>query len=125
MTACGLRARRRDPELFLAGTYMPLETETVPGTDAVAFARQHGDRTLVVVAPRLWSAVAATDRPFPLGADCWKISRVLLPPALAGRPFRNLLTGERLEPVRKQDEAWLFLARVFATLPVAILEAET
>jgi (1->4)-alpha-D-glucan 1-alpha-D-glucosylmutase len=123
VTASGLRARRRDPELFLAGTYTPLETETVPGADAVAFARQLDDRAIVVVAPRLWAGIAKPDRPFPLDADAWTISRVLLPPALAGRAFRNLLTGERLEPARKPDEAWLFLARVFATLPVAILEA--
>ncbi len=123
VTACGLRARRHDPELFQAGTYTPLEIETVPGTGAVAFARLCGDRAVLVVAPRLSSAVATPDQPFPLGAESWKISRVLLPPELGGRRFRNLLTGEHLEPARKQDEAWLFLARVFATLPVAILES--
>jgi len=121
VTTCGLRVRQRDPDLFLAGRYLPLEVESTPGADAVAFARVHEGRALVVVVPRLCAGVTTTERPFPIGAESWKISRLMLPEELAGRTFMNLLTGERMEPTRKQGESWLFLARIFATLPVAML----
>jgi len=124
LTACALHARRRDPDLFLRGDYVPLAVEDAPGEHAVAFARRHGTRAVVVVAPRLVATRSPTDAGLPLGPEAWKIARVVLPPDLAGRTFRNLLTGERLVPTRKDGESWLFLAKVFAVCPVGLLEAE-
>jgi hypothetical protein len=74
--------------------------------------------------PRLTAAAVPHERSLPLGPEVWGISRVLLPPDLAGLAWRNLFTGERLESVRKGNEAWLFLATVFGTCPVAVLRAE-
>ena len=48
----------------------------------------------------------------------------MLPPDLGAGAFRNLLTGERLEPARRNDERWLFLAQVFGVCPVGLLMAE-
>ena len=124
VTACALRARRRDPDLFLRGDYVPLEIDDAADAHAVAFARRHEGRALLVVAPRLVAGAVTPEHPRPLGPAVWKISRLRLPPDLAGRPFRNLLTGERLEPARKGTESWLFLAKVLGRCPVGILETE-
>jgi (1->4)-alpha-D-glucan 1-alpha-D-glucosylmutase len=48
LTACGLRRRREDPELFLEGAYVPLASEGKHAEKVVAFARTRGDRAFLV-----------------------------------------------------------------------------
>ena len=107
VTACGLRLRRSDPDLVLRGDYLPLEAEVTVSAGVVAFARMLEGRALVTIVPRLSGSLCSGEHAFPIGMDCWKTSRVLLPPALAGRSFRNLLTGERIEPARTVNQSWL------------------
>jgi len=123
LTARLLRARRHDPSVFLDGAYIPLQVDVpVPG-GALAFARVHGPRAIVVLVPRLVATLTGVARAYPLGRDCWRDSRALLPPDLAGRTFRNLLTGERLLPTAAAPGAWLPLAAVFERCPVGVLES--
>jgi hypothetical protein len=68
--------------------------------------------------------MCAPDRPFPLGGDAWKTSRIMLPPPLRERTFRHEITGAHVTPTRTNDSAWLFLGQVFETVPVGILTAE-
>jgi (1->4)-alpha-D-glucan 1-alpha-D-glucosylmutase len=120
VTAAGLRLRREKPELFLAGDYLPLETEvTVPG-NAIAFARLLGDDGVVVAAPRLFARMLGPDLRPPLG-ETWKTSRVLLPANLAGRTFRHEVTGAEIRPTIAGDQAWLFLGQLFEHVPVGVL----
>ena len=58
----------------------------------------------------------------PLGADCWKTSRVMLPPAFRDRVFRDIFTAE-IRPTMKSDDAWIFVGQIFDQLPVAMLRA--
>ncbi|HWP99845.1 MAG TPA: malto-oligosyltrehalose synthase [Vicinamibacterales bacterium] len=122
VTAAGLRLRRRLPALFLEGDYIPLEVESTVGADAVAFARVLGPRALIVVAPRLTARISGEQ--LPLGMDCWKTSRLLLPPDLAARSYRDELTGREPRIVRSRTSEWLFLGEVFDDCPVALLVAE-
>jgi (1->4)-alpha-D-glucan 1-alpha-D-glucosylmutase len=127
VTAAGLRLRRALPEVFLGGAYMPLTTEiTVPGS-AVAFARTadgEGDAPCVLfAAPRLCAGLVTSDRPLPLGGDCWKTSRMMLPHGLRQRTFRDEITGAEIRPTQGAESAWIFLGEAFQTLPVAILRA--
>jgi (1->4)-alpha-D-glucan 1-alpha-D-glucosylmutase len=120
LTAAGLRLRREKPDLFLAGDYLPLETDvTVPGS-AIAFARLHDGDGVLVVAPRLCARLFGENLRPPL-AESWKTSRVLLPPALAGRSFRHELTGIEIRPTVAGEQAWIFLGEVFEHVPVGIL----
>jgi (1->4)-alpha-D-glucan 1-alpha-D-glucosylmutase len=124
VTAQALRLRKSRPDLFLEGDYVPLALDvTVPG-DAIAFSRVRGDQAVLVLAPRLVAKLETPDRWLPVGMECWKTSRALLPPALAGRRFRNVLTGEELKPTSSGAEAWLFLGQVFQSCPVAMLIAD-
>jgi (1->4)-alpha-D-glucan 1-alpha-D-glucosylmutase len=123
LTAAGLRLRREKPQVFLEGDYLPLATEITVPASAVAFARiaeGPGDAVLFV-APRLCARVSDADHPFPLGGECWKTSRLILPPTLRDRTFRHLMTGAELRPTVAGDVAWLFLGEIFQTLPVGIL----
>jgi (1->4)-alpha-D-glucan 1-alpha-D-glucosylmutase len=124
LTAAGLRLRRSDAALFLEGAYTLLETEVTVPAGVVAFARSLDDRSLISIVPRLTVPLCSGDHAFPVGPDCWKTSRILLPPALAARRYRNVLTGECIDPTRTATQAWIFAGDVFRVLPVALLVGE-
>src|SRR3954447_8434290 len=98
VTVAGLRLRKELPHLFVGGSYLPLATEiTVPGA-AAAFARtahspNGGTDGVVFAVPRLCHALIDAGSPAALGADCWKTSRIMIPPCLAERTFRHEVTG--------------------------------
>ena len=127
VTAVGLRLRRELPGVFLGGGYLPLPMEISVPAGAVGFARTAGDDpdsdAVLFLAPRLFSHLPAGPQPAPLGGECWKTSRVMLPPALRHRTFRDAMTGAEIHPARAGENAWIFLGEVFQTLPVAILRA--
>jgi (1->4)-alpha-D-glucan 1-alpha-D-glucosylmutase len=123
ITAAGLRMRRERADLFLKGRYLPLEAQSVVEGSIVAFARLLGDEAAVFVAPRLCAGLARDGTVAPLGPDCWKTSRVLLPPDLASRVYRHVLTGAELRPTTTDSESWLFAGHIFETLPVGMLIA--
>jgi (1->4)-alpha-D-glucan 1-alpha-D-glucosylmutase len=123
--AAGLRLRRDLPEVFLNGAYVPLQPEvTVPGS-ALSFARiSPGQQDAVLfVVPRLCRRLVTPDQPLPLGAECWRTSRVMLPPSLSDREFRDVVTGASIRPTRGTDAAWIFLGEAFRSLPMAMLRA--
>jgi (1->4)-alpha-D-glucan 1-alpha-D-glucosylmutase len=122
LTAAGLRLRRAHPELFLAGDYVPLRVETTVPAELVAFARIHEGEAVVVVVPRFVTSLLRENDPMPVGSGKWKTSRVLLPPAMAGRTFVNAVSGTELRPTRTHGEAWLFAGQIFDALPVGLLQ---
>jgi (1->4)-alpha-D-glucan 1-alpha-D-glucosylmutase len=121
VAATGLRLRKELPELFLAGEYVPLDTEVTVRAGAIAFARVHGNDAVVFAAPRLCASLVDSDHAMPLGGDCWKTSRVMLPATLAGRVFRHEITGAELRPVVAGQQAWMFLGQIWETVPVGML----
>jgi (1->4)-alpha-D-glucan 1-alpha-D-glucosylmutase len=135
VTAAGLRLRRSLRRIFLEGRYLALVTEVTVPAGAIAFARIAGNGSaadaqnpgpadaVVVIAPRLCSSIVDDEHPVPLGGECWKTSRVMLPPELGDRTFRDEITGAEIRPTRGGSSAWIFLGEAFSTLPVAILRA--
>ena len=124
VTTRGLQLRRELPHVFVGGDYLPLETEVTVHADVVAFARRSGDDAVLTVAPRLVASLVTDERPAPLGGDCWKTSRIILPDALRGRTFRNVLTGDEIKPTEGAGQSWLFVGEVLRRLPVALLRTE-
>ena len=84
----------------------------------------HGDPAALFVAPRFTAALVDAAHPLPVGRSRWKTSRILLPPELAGRVFRHLLTGAEITPVVTDSQAWMFAGQLFATLPVGVVTVE-
>jgi len=109
-----LTLRRRRRELFLEGSYLPLQAAGEHAACIVAFARRHGDRWLLAVAPRWLSRVASADGS-PLG-EVWGDTAVRLP---AGSPagWRHALDGCELGA----ENGTLRVADLFRHLPVALL----
>ena len=121
VTARALRTRRALPEVFVGGDYVPLKCELMTRGDVVAFARTAGNDVVIVAAPRLGARLDCAG--LPLGAECWKTSRLMLPEPLRGRTFRNVLTGAEIKPTLRGDEGWFFVGQLFTQLPVALLQS--
>jgi (1->4)-alpha-D-glucan 1-alpha-D-glucosylmutase len=125
VTATGLRLRRELPEVFLGGRYVAVPTEiSVPGS-AAAFARTSpdGETAVLFVAPRLCTRLITAAHALPLGGECWKTSRIMLPPEFRDREFRDEITDARIRPTRAGELAWIFMGEAFERLPVAMLRA--
>jgi len=126
VTHCALRLRQRHPKLFGGeGSYSPLEVAGERAEHAVAFARRHGEGEIVVVVPRLPArlarAVRGADDAAPLG-DRWGDTHVVLRGSEQGGCYRDVFTGARLMAESPEGEVRLPLVRLFATLPLALLE---
>jgi len=111
----GLRTRREHAPLFGTGEYRPLETAGPRAEHVCAFARVSEGASALTLVPRLLAAGGFPDPP--LGHAAWGNESTVLIPADAGRHFRNVFTGERLEA----EDGRLDLAAAFASFPVALL----
>ena len=89
---------------------------SVPG-QVVALARVTGERTLIVVVPRLTSKLMDGVPGLPLG-DRWKTSRVVIPHHLGVRALRDVFTGAEVRPEGGPNGSWLFVGQVLHTLPL-------
>jgi (1->4)-alpha-D-glucan 1-alpha-D-glucosylmutase len=73
-----LKARQEQPQLFLEGSYIPLQVSGSYANHVIAFARQHDKQVVLVVAPRfLTSLIYQTQDP--LGDAVWKDTEIQLP----------------------------------------------
>ncbi|HSO06194.1 MAG TPA: malto-oligosyltrehalose synthase, partial [Pelomicrobium sp.] len=112
----GLQLRRSREVLFALGEYVPLRTTGARTEHVVAFARRHGDDTVVVAAGRLFAALDGAARP-PAGA-VWEGTAIDAP---GPGSWLNVLTGETVETADDGGTPRLAAERVFATMPWALL----
>ncbi|MDQ1474053.1 MAG: (1-_4)-alpha-D-glucan 1-alpha-D-glucosylmutase, partial [Bryobacterales bacterium] len=112
LTSKILAFRAADAELFARGEYEPLPA-TGPKADLIcAFARRNGERSAIIMTARF---------PARLEADPdWSGTAVALPQHLAGKTWRNVLTGAVLQAGEASPEAGLALDG----LPIAVFAAD-
>jgi (1->4)-alpha-D-glucan 1-alpha-D-glucosylmutase len=106
-----LQLRKRLPALFAAGAYVPLDATGMRSEHAVAFARTHAERTLIVIAGRLYLKMLGAVGKLPLG-EAWEDTAIALPSGVT--TLENVLTGGRLEA----RDGVLPLAAACARFPV-------
>lgn len=126
ITAACLRWRRLQRNLFAAGDYLPLDTETADTAPAgiVAFCRRSANSTVLVAVPRFCALLSTELRRFPVGPELWRTARILLPRDLAEVRFVNLFTHEELQPINYREEWSLMVSDVLRTCPVAWLVSQ-
>ena len=119
-----LRLRSEHPDLFRAGSYDAM-TATGPKADnLVAFTRRSDGHRLIVVAGRMFSAHPPAPTPTSYGAVAdWKDTKVIGPSEIDGI-WRDVLTGQKITGVRKDDTVALPVDTILATLPIAVLAPE-
>ncbi len=104
--------------LFRDGDYQALTAAGERADHVIGFARETPDgERLITVAGRFFARLMGLQMGWPLGDDVWGDTAVELPAWAEGCTLRNLLTGEKHEPV----EGRVRLAELFSTLPGAVL----
>ncbi|HET6467273.1 MAG TPA: malto-oligosyltrehalose synthase [Geminicoccaceae bacterium] len=113
-----LRFRAERPELFAIGGYRPLQAEGARADHVLAFARAQGDAFALTIVPcRVARLLEGADLPLP-PAEAWSETRLVLPPELARRPWRDRLSDALHET---DSRGRLPLAPVLARFPGALL----
>ncbi|MCG4455694.1 malto-oligosyltrehalose synthase [Pseudomonas sp. MMS21-TM103] len=113
-----LALRLQHPALFASGRYLPLAVTGSQAERVLAFARVHAGERLLVIVPRLASALLGDARLPLIPADKWGDTRVRLPTALAGQPWIGLFAAA---PGIGRGQDQLPLAQALADLPFCVL----
>ncbi|MDT4856153.1 Maltooligosyl trehalose synthase [compost metagenome] len=117
LIATVLNLRQAQPQLFREGDYQPLEVQGEQAERVLAFARTHGGHSLLVVVPRLASALLdGRDHP-QVPPQCWGDTRVRLPQVLRAGHYTGLFSARELCPLR----GGLPLGDILAEFPVNLL----
>lgn len=121
LTWRALQLRRRWPELFRDGEYLPLNVTGVRADQVCAYARRHLDRTVIVVAPRFFAKL-----PEAIGTegDPWQDTCIELG-GIDGEKWFNLLSGEQLANMNNNGVPQLRLSQLLGHFPVALLANAT
>ncbi|WP_300320501.1 malto-oligosyltrehalose synthase [Accumulibacter sp.] len=115
----GLALRSRWPEVFEQGDYLPLKVSGEHAAHVCAYARRHGDRSLITLVPRLPARLLGDRQVLPLGTEVWGDTALELPHGLATVPWRNALTGSAHAAADQ-----LAVGELLAVFPVALLASE-
>ncbi len=122
-----LHLRREHPELFAAGSYLPLAGDGPRAEFVVAFTRQQNEVWSLTAVPRFTARLVEWEDGLPaqryaLGQPSWQDTALVLPDG-APRRWRCRLTGQLVE-ARAGTPPRLRLAEVFGRWPVAVLLAD-
>ena len=110
-----LRLRQEQREVFQEGEYLPLEVAGTKADHVVAFARRSGEKSVIVVVPRLiYGLLNNADDP-PIGANVWEDTQVLLPSGNSGKRCQNVFTGHTANL-----EMSIGVSEILAGFPVAL-----
>lgn len=109
-----LKARQEQPQLFLEGSYIPLQISGSHADHVVAFARQHGKQVLLTAVPRFLTKLIDETQD-PLGESVWADTEIHLP-RWKRLDWVNGLTQERI-PAGET----LPVGVVLKSFPVALL----
>jgi malto-oligosyltrehalose synthase len=121
-----LELRRRDPQLFERGEYLPLRVIGQRSAHLCAFARRLERRIAIVLAPRLYRKLMGAaggvgeDWHPPVGAEVWEDTAVELPTGLAA-PLRGVLDGAQVPQLAGAGPPTISVAAALRSFPVALL----
>jgi (1->4)-alpha-D-glucan 1-alpha-D-glucosylmutase len=107
-----LQFRHQQMELFERGEYLPVTAAGTFAESCVSFARNLGDKWIVVIAPRLSSRVG-----FPPVAQSWLDTTVEIPETL---PLKQACALFTCQPVCVRDRQ-VELAHALSDLPFAVI----
>ena len=117
-----LSHRKNARDLYIRGTYQPLETGGPMADRLIAFAREQEGRSLLVIVPR-WNARITGDENSSIDEDPWKNTWVKA--AGGALELGNLFTGAKVPAVINGDSTLIYASDIFADFPVAVLTGST
>jgi (1->4)-alpha-D-glucan 1-alpha-D-glucosylmutase len=114
-----LQLRKRLPDIFNEGVYVPLNVIGAKSKHVVAFMRRLDKSSIVVTAPRLCSQLTRGEMRLPLGEAIWGDCELQLPDEHSAS-YRDAFTGMK----QHCREGVLRIADLFGRLPFALLTSE-
>jgi len=119
-----LALRKRWPEVFQRGSYLPLAVKGEYAAHLCAYARIDGKRSVITVAPRFFARRLGEANTLPLGEEIWRDTAVEIPFHGPDTQYTCAFTGKILPPF-KQLSGWrLPVAQVLAGFPVGLVIGE-
>lgn len=115
-----LKARQQLTDLFSGGEYLPLVAEGDKAGHVIAFARVLGGKFIIAIASRFFIPLMDEEKAV-VDSSKWAKTKVILPEILSGYQWQNVITDEKLT-FDPGEEKSLNLAKVFNTIPWALLE---
>jgi (1->4)-alpha-D-glucan 1-alpha-D-glucosylmutase len=113
-----LDLRRRHPELFARGEYLPLRAQGPCASHVVSFARLWKDDAVIVLATRLPLGMESGLRMPVMTPDLWSDTCLPIPVPLRGSQWVDTFT----RAVSGTERDMLMPRNVLTALPVALLE---
>ena len=117
-----LGLRRRHEALFAHGPYTALHASGTRGGNVIAFARGVASDHVIVAADRFFAGFGALPEAA-AGEEAWRDTYLSAPSGMLHRRYVELFTGAEIAADLDRDRRQLFLADIFASMPVAILVA--
>jgi len=116
-----LSIRKSEPGLFRDGCYLPLDVSGEKAEHVVAYAREHAERTAIVVVPRLCATLLSeNDLQTVCDERAWGDTAVKI--SIRGATcYHNVFTAECMPPSCNERGCFLKVANVFRYFPVALL----
>jgi (1->4)-alpha-D-glucan 1-alpha-D-glucosylmutase len=121
LTHKALTFRRKHQQLFTEGEYIPATTGGIHGRRVVSFLRRLDYTAVLVAVPRLLIGLGLKNGQPPIG-EIWSDTILMLPDSEISASFRNVFTGETVTAGRREGQATLIAAEVFARFPMALLQ---
>ncbi|WP_347986434.1 malto-oligosyltrehalose synthase [Methylomonas sp. AM2-LC] len=124
LVSSALGLRKKWPEVFQQGSYLPLAVRGEQSTHLFAYARIAGKRMVITIAPRFFVALLGKTEQLPLGEKIWGNTLVELPFHQLDQHYSCVFTGKVLE-LNKQSSGWrLSISQVLAEFPVGLIVVE-
>ncbi len=122
-----LRTRSALRDVYESGTHVPLQASGTRRDCVFAFARVGPSSGAIAITcvPRMIASLIPDAATPPLGPPVWADTRIELPRCSLGlsptSTFRDVFTGETIEPERGEKTLTMPAAQVFERFPVALL----
>jgi (1->4)-alpha-D-glucan 1-alpha-D-glucosylmutase len=112
-----LNARKTYSDLFLGGSYTPLQVYGERKENICAFMREKGGYQAIVIAPRLYTKFVSYNQ-FPVGLPVWGDDCLALPIG-SPRTWTNAFTDECTEVISANHS--LPISQALSSFPIALL----
>jgi (1->4)-alpha-D-glucan 1-alpha-D-glucosylmutase len=122
LTTTALHFRKKNRNLFLEGSYRPLEIKGEQAHHVCGFIRQDHTNICLTVFPRFLTSLIPDPATSPLGEALWGQTWITLPLETPYPSFRNILTQEIVTPQNLPGMLGLPLGMLFQHFPFALLE---
>jgi (1->4)-alpha-D-glucan 1-alpha-D-glucosylmutase len=116
LTWIGLNFRKRNPNLFQRGEYIPINISGEKSRHVIAFARRYEEKVCIIAAGRFFTLLADLKTHWPPVGNIWKEAKMDALPIFYGN-YRDIISGLEI-----RIDQQIPLTELFVHFPFAILE---